>query len=405
MSEKDALALEIIDRPALERLIENPPQTYQERDQIALRLHNAMVRKRRRATVMIDFSDIMDLLQQPGLDAHLATILRGFLVRSFFAVYSHTFQDGGTLTTADLENSDGELGQIVRFLARDQSENGQRAGHLLLEAGLAYRQKQIAPAYAAFDRLRACYEAGEEAYYADIGVQALRPFPDMKALAQQKADTEADIVFDSKPNFPSARPTIVVALNQTYYDRYAEAFIASGKDHVNIHFHVANPNPKNLSAAEHVKYSFETCEEHRPYLASMRFIHAPKFLQHYQKPILITDADGWFYSDPRPLFSVATYQDIALSMTGRIKHYLPWQTVSGQLVLARPTHKTFAFFEGFANLYAYLAHQHGGTRWWVDQALLATMLHISQELESPPSILCGRLWAAAGFKTRISKSK
>lgn len=292
----------------------------------------------------------------------------------------------------------GDAPEVARYFLKEEERLGETPHLAFLRGSLAYKAGRPHEAFAAFDRARLLFLAGARAYHHYRGAHSLRPLPVLKAAAAAGAELQSDFAIEDSPDFAEDLPILVIGVDQGYYDRYAARWVEGAAGKVNLHFHVANPDPLRLLRAPHLRYSFETRPEATSaYYATMRFLHLHHLLAHYDRPLVVSDADAYLVGDPGVLLRQTQDRDMAVTMAGGSRECLPWRHLNAQVLMVRPGAPSLRFLAVLRSLFAYLEGE-GGAQWWVDQALLTTSLILLQEAGQAPNILCGKIWSEAGLK-------
>lgn len=292
----------------------------------------------------------------------------------------------------------GAAAEVARYFLEEEARLGETPHLAFLRAGLAYKSGRTAEAFAGFDRARCMFDAGARAYHHYRGAHSIRPLPVFQEALDQGGELDSTFVMESDGGFADGRPILVIGVDQTYYDRYAPRWVKGAEGLVNLHFHVANPDQSRLFRASHLRYSFETCPGASPaYYASMRFLHLHRLLNHYNVPLLVSDADAYLEGDPAVLFQESAPYDMAFMETGAFRDCLPWRHLLAGALWVCPSDSTERFLECFRALFTYLK-RNGGADWWVDQALLSASLAVLQERGEAPKVFRGKIFKTAGLK-------
>jgi hypothetical protein len=292
----------------------------------------------------------------------------------------------------------GDAPAVARYFLEEETRKGETPHLAMLRGCLAYKSDRLDEAFKAFDRARQLFDSGARAYHHYRGVCSLRPLPVFRKVLAQGAETSRDFMIEEAGSFPEDLPILVIGVDQGYYDLYAERWLEGTAGRVNLHFHVANPELARLHRAAHIRYSFETCPDAAPaYFASMRFLHLHHLLDHYQKPLIVSDADAHLVGDPDHLLQEMMGYDLAITVSGPFRDHMPWRHLLAGVVAVRPGSQSEAFLAAFRKLYSYLEAD-GGTQWWVDQALLSSSRILLNEQKNAPQILCEKLWKSSGLK-------
>lgn len=292
----------------------------------------------------------------------------------------------------------GAVSQLARSFLKEEERLGETPHLAFLRGALAYKSGDIETGFAAFDRARQMFVGGQPAYHHQLGAHSIRPLAEFDAAWARGRELSGDFTFERDTGFAEDLPILVIGVDQGYYDRYAARWISVAEGRANLHFHVANPDQSRLAQPAHVRYSFET----RPgassaYYASMRFLHLHRMLEHYQKPLIVSDADAQLVGNPRKLLKQTTQYDLAFTVPGGYRDCLPWRHLIAQALMARPTEGSARFLACFRALFADLEAQ-GGVTWWVDQALLSASLALLRARNEAPAVLCDRILSAAGLQ-------
>ena len=397
-----------VSRDRLEQLLIAPPEDFDTCNTLARKLQNHLTQKREH---MLQLSplELLDMLsrtperEEREIHRLLKMFLAMFLIyREGKAIYkgkAHTVEQLAAARPSKIwRRSSGDTALICRYFLEEEARGGETPHLAFLRGSLAYKMNHFADAFDAFDRGRLMFKAGARAYHHYRGAYSIRPLPEFRKAVEQGQDPVRDFTMEEGGTFPNERPIIVIGLDQLYYERYAARWVERAEGRVNLHFHVANPDPARLHRAPCIRYSFETCPTgNAAYYATMRFLQLHHLLEHYQRPVIVSDADAYLEGDPTVLLDETHSYDIAVTETGPLRNHLPWRHLNAQVFMARPTAETEAFLAAFRRLFAHLEAD-GGAQWWVDQALLSTSKILLQEQNHDLRMRCGRLWASSGLR-------
>lgn len=390
----------LLNRQSLTALLEAPPQDFADRNILSRKLHNWLI-PRNRARIGIGPGDLLSVLagvpRQDEQEIH--RLLKMFLVMFVIARKGDELCAEGSPGLEDIAAGRGAAANTARYFLKEAEQVGETAHRHFFEAAVAYRNGQVSRAFAGFDRARQLFDVGWTAYHHQVGAHSLRPMPELLAAAARGGGPATDFAFDDAGGFNADLPVIAIGVDQLYYDRYAPRWVEAAESRVNVHFHVANPDPARLHRGENLRYSFETVKAPSPaYFATMRFLHLHRLLERYRRPVIVSDADAFLSGDPDILIKAASRQDLAITGASDFRVCLPWRDLLAGAVLARPTDGAFRFLACFRSLYSHVTAGPRGPQWWVDQALLVASLAVLRESGAAPAVLCGRILPAAGFK-------
>ncbi|MBC7478598.1 MAG: hypothetical protein H7317_10950 [Pseudorhodobacter sp.] len=295
-----------------------------------------------------------------------------------------------------------DMNAAKQLMVEDEKEFGVYANRALLEAAEYFAKGDVHDAYVKFDEMRGALRAGEFTGHHTQGVFSIRPLDELAeavAEAQHRRSPREPIHFVSQQHFSERKPIVVIGVDSVYHDRYASRMVQSSNGVVNLHFHICNPGNTTLIVADNVGYSFEdNAAAAAPYYATMRFLVLRQILEAYDAPVMTLDADSVLTGELPGLFGLMDRLDVALKTSQDSRGVLPWRYTNAQVVAASPTASAFEFFRKFEAQYDYLMEQDGAASWYVDQALLASTLFLTQESNLDSRLLMRGLSKLSGCK-------
>jgi hypothetical protein len=295
-----------------------------------------------------------------------------------------------------------ELAAAKALMAADEAATGTHANRALLEAIELFGQGQVRAAYDKYDQMRLALKAGEYTGHHTQGVMSVRPFAEFAQAIDKAPDASGPrgpIEFQQDRHFAEKRPIAVIGVDPVYHDRYAERMVHSVNGAFNVHFHVCNPAEVKLISAPNVRYSFETYPAATsPYYATMRFLVLRQVLQAYDAPVITLDADSVSDGQVPELFGLLENYDIALNTSKDARGVLPWRFILAAAMGANPTPAAHEFLRSFEAQFDHILTQDGTLSWYVDQALLASTLFLTQERQPATRLLVGGLLKTSGTK-------
>ena len=415
---------DVLNEQSLQALLAAPPEDYEGCNHLSRWLHNLLTPKRQHL-LQVTPEELLAALEPVPLaeQREIHHILKMFLAmyglflngKAVFAQSSPTPEalarvgqgaagKGGLWRrligagAAPEVSGLGAVPHLARRFLEEEAQLGETPHLAFLRGALAYKSGDIETGFAAFDRARQMFVGGQPAYHHQLGAHSIRPLAEFDAALARGRQLDEDFAFERDTGFADDLPILVIGVDQGYYDRYAARWISVAEGRANLHFHVANPDQSRLAQAAYVRYSFET----RPgassaYYASMRFLHLHRMLEHYQRPLIVSDADAQLVGNPRRLLNQTTQYDLAFTVPGGYRDCLPWRHLIAQALMARPTEGSARFLACFRALFADLEAQ-GGVTWWVDQAVLSASLALLRARNEAPKVLCDRILSAAGLQ-------
>lgn len=161
-----------------------------------------------------------------------------------------------------------------------------------------------------------------------------------------------------------------------------------------LHFHIVNIEPDDLRlleqlskeyevpiacTAERVEFKSLTQEQIKTYLTCARFLLLPELMDHYEKLILVTDADQTIVRPIDRLIAHARNHDVALLV---FKHaaFNILALISGSVCVANTTAGAKAFFTAVRDYIRERMTDPEAMVWHLDQAALAAAYLASSDL-------------------------
>lgn len=205
------------------------------------------------------------------------------------------------------------------------------------------------------------------------GLQALTA-PDPDPLVQvTQAGKGADFI-------------VLAGGDAAYFHRFADALVnslARTCRGFGVHFHVVDPDPgveARMRAMQGrlpgvpITLTVETCppglpaEQRKTFYACTRFLHLPRMMAAYGRPILLLDIDMVVLRDVAPLLRVFGEEQADLALVHGETHD-PWCTLWADAILIAPTAPAGAF-AGLVRDYIGHFIARGQAAWFLDQVAL-----------------------------------
>lgn len=272
---------------------------------------------------------------------------------------------------ADLANVAPALHRVHRAFA--DNADAPSLGRMLVDGCLDFVAGDFHAAYAQFDAARRMHHEYRLPFaHGLMGLASCRPLAEL--VAPPEPGERSDFAFDGDRRFDTDLPVLFVALDARYFARHAARIVETSEGMLNIHFHVANPDMSALISSPRVRYSFETYDAvgRLSYFASMRFLHLPRILRRYDRPLLVTDADMYFEGSPAPLFERMKGYQLGLNFNSHYQSALPWRYFSGAIVVATPCGAVERFLDLYRRQFYHIHDPDRQNHWWIDQAILTS---------------------------------
>ena len=149
-----------------------------------------------------------------------------------------------------------------------------------------------------------------------------------------------------------------------------------------VHFHIINPDVEVMTLLgalrtpqrSRIGYStsFVEAAYPRPYYATARFMFAPYLMDHYGRPVFITDIDALLSKDPMAGFTNLGDFDVALKCSSGAVLEFPWTGTAATFSIFRPTEGAKTFLHSVSRYFWYIFEQDEAENlWWIDQNALS----------------------------------
>jgi hypothetical protein len=331
--------------------------------------------------------ELIDALAELRIPGQAREIIKTLLsLRLFDSAWTND-EDATTEFFEAVPANQDDLDAALAIMAQDEADFGATASRALLEGVCNYSAGHLDAAFASFNEARIAYRNGEFAQHHTLGCLSVRPIDVLTEVSCRNSDlgrASGRLTLQSGAGFPVRKPIVLIGMDAAYHKRHAKRMLESGKEAVNFHFHICNPEAGAELQADNLRYSFEfNPEANRAYFATMRFLVLRELLQHYDCPIMSLDADCTLGGGVPLLFDVMEGLEVALNVNRDSRGCLPWRFTNAQVFAATPGAGAYRFLSNFENQFDHILSEDGDVSWWVDQCLLASTAIITSRAPDP----------------------
>jgi tetratricopeptide (TPR) repeat protein len=196
------------------------------------------------------------------------------------------------------------------------------------------------------------------------------------------------IHFIGPPPISGAEAVIAASADETYFRAlfplYRDTFLAHHPDAKYVlHIHVFDPSPALLEeiAAEQqasngrLHFSYERTAGNRSYYYAGRMVQAPRLMERYERPLVVTDIDLYFKGPVGEILTATAGADLGILHIAR-RGLCPWRTYLAGLIVFNPTPAAKRLATGMQNFLLNLPPDID--YWYIDQLALFQSVYLSR---------------------------